>query len=372
MRRLQHGAGPPQEGRGRRCCPTASSRGCSSPPTGSSSPASGRRRSEFRPLTRGWSTSRPRDATATAGRPSRSETCRRDRPPWSPRASRRRSRPDRRRTAARSRPRQLVARDATRGRAKPQAAIVADRAPARATPGRDDRARSRPRRPVAELEPFRSMPRNPPAPAAGEPRRLYVCPDHAELDRPSSRAAARWTGRSASCVVLGDSSGVRWWCPMHPNVTADRARAVVPRVRRDDAGAARHHLAPAGPGARRAAVGRRRHGRRGRSSSSSGMPGMFDGVEVVLGPALRRRLSGGPGPRARPAGRDRRGLPARRRDPAQPEPGRRLLRGGEGRPTAAAARCGTVAARSIPPRRRSAADSRTPTARWPGAEDSAR
>src|SRR5262249_9691356 len=75
--------------------------------------------------------------------------------------------------------------------------------------------------PVADLEPFRSMPRNPPPLAAGEPRRLYTCAEHAGS---TALRAGRWRldQKERDPRTLGDSERIRWWCPMHPSVTSEK------------------------------------------------------------------------------------------------------------------------------------------------------
>ncbi len=78
------------------------------------------------------------------------------------------------------------------------------------------------RRPVEEIEPFRSQPSRPPDLAAGEPRRLYACMTHPDVVKaepgtcPKDRTELM--GRP-----LRDNQRVRWWCPMHPEVTSERA-----------------------------------------------------------------------------------------------------------------------------------------------------
>lgn len=135
--------------------------------------------------------------------------------------------------------------------------------------------------PVSALEPFRSMPRDAPALAPGEPRRLYACAEHA--DSTSLRAGPCPIDRKdRDRRDLGEGERVRWWCPMHPAVTADRPGAscrecggmeLRPRV---------VAFAPAGqvlavPQSAVVDTGERR------VVFVEGMPGMFDGVEVVLG-----------------------------------------------------------------------------------------
>ena len=136
--------------------------------------------------------------------------------------------------------------------------------------------------PMAALEPFRSQPADPPRLSPGEPTIAYVCPDHPDnLAIHPGKCPIDQKQREAR--PLSDFQRVRWWCPMHPSVTADRPKAVcnacggmvlTPRV---------ITYAPAGQvltvpcsavvdaGARKVVF-------------VESMPGMFDGVEVVLGP----------------------------------------------------------------------------------------
>jgi hypothetical protein len=136
--------------------------------------------------------------------------------------------------------------------------------------------------PMAALEPFRSLPVDPPPFKPGEPRRIYVCPAHPD-------AVALESGRCPLDQVerelrpLGDHQRLRYWCPMHPRVTAEQAGTVC----RECAGMALKprvvSYRPAGEvlvvaqsavvdtGARKVVF-------------VETMPGMFDGVAVVLGP----------------------------------------------------------------------------------------
>ncbi len=74
--------------------------------------------------------------------------------------------------------------------------------------------------PVAGLEPFRSLPTDPPSLKAGELRRLYACPEHPELVRVKP-GRCDLDGNELATRPLSDAQRVRWWCPMHPAVTAD-------------------------------------------------------------------------------------------------------------------------------------------------------
>ena len=135
---------------------------------------------------------------------------------------------------------------------------------------------------VAEMDPFRELPRNPPALMPGEPRQVYRCPDHPEtVGLKSSPCPIDRNARES--LMLGNLERVRWWCPMHPQITADRAgetcrecggMVLQPRV---------SHYAPvnqvlAVPQSAVVDTGERK------VVFVEGMPGMFDGVEVFLGP----------------------------------------------------------------------------------------
>ncbi|QEH35640.1 copper/silver efflux system membrane fusion protein CusB [Aquisphaera giovannonii] len=136
--------------------------------------------------------------------------------------------------------------------------------------------------PMADREPFRSMPRGEPPIRPGDPRAVYTCAEH-----PASTAtqAGRCPqdGKALMRSPLAANQKVAWWCPMHPSVCAD-----VPGRKCDECGGMTLvprvvSYCPAGKvlavpesavidtGARRVVY-------------VEGMPGMFDGVEVRLGP----------------------------------------------------------------------------------------
>jgi hypothetical protein len=136
--------------------------------------------------------------------------------------------------------------------------------------------------PMSELEPFRSLPADPPPLTPGEPRLAYVCPDHPDdVAVAQSRCPIDQNQRGAR--PLDVHQRLRWWCPMHPNVTSAQPGAACkacggmvlkPRV---------ISYRPAGQvlAVPRSAV----------IDTSmrkvvfvESMPGVFDGVEVVLGP----------------------------------------------------------------------------------------
>ncbi|MHC5538227.1 heavy metal-binding domain-containing protein [Singulisphaera rosea] len=141
------------------------------------------------------------------------------------------------------------------------------------------------RTPVAELEPFRSMPVDAPAIREKEPRAVYLCPEHSEV----------LADRKGKCPVDGRNELERhgllknqrlaWWCPMHPSVVADHpgpecrecgGMKLVPRVvtyRPPGQVLAVPESAVVDTGSKTVVYVER-------------MPGMFDGVEVVLGPRV--------------------------------------------------------------------------------------
>jgi hypothetical protein len=76
--------------------------------------------------------------------------------------------------------------------------------------------------PMANLEPFRDLPTDPPPPLAGEPRRLYACPEHPNNLQTQPGRCPKDENR-LEARVLSDLQRVQWWCPMHPKVTASQA-----------------------------------------------------------------------------------------------------------------------------------------------------
>lgn len=72
---------------------------------------------------------------------------------------------------------------------------------------------------VADLEPFRSLPRNPPPRAPGDPRSVYACPDHADVIALRPGKCPR-DELDLAPKPLADNQRVAFWCPMHPSVTA--------------------------------------------------------------------------------------------------------------------------------------------------------
>lgn len=136
--------------------------------------------------------------------------------------------------------------------------------------------------PTAEIEPFRSMPSGPVIVKPGEPRNFYICPDHLDLlrDQPGKCPLDQ---NELTTVALASNQRLGWWCPMHPAVTADKAGCacdickgmkLLPRVITHSPPGqvlAVPETAVLDTGAKKMVYLER-------------MPGMFDGVEVVLGP----------------------------------------------------------------------------------------
>jgi hypothetical protein len=139
------------------------------------------------------------------------------------------------------------------------------------------------RKPVADLEPFRSLPSDPPPLRKGEPRTVYTCPSHADIlvEKPGKCPTDGKDNLEPRPLLANQRLG--WWCPMHPQITADRpglackesnGMVLVPRVvtyRPAGQVLALPESAVVQTGTRSVVFVER-------------MPGMFDGVEVTLGP----------------------------------------------------------------------------------------
>jgi hypothetical protein len=136
--------------------------------------------------------------------------------------------------------------------------------------------------PMAAVEPFRSLPSEPPPLKTGERRSVYLCADHPDVTAERAGDCPR-DGQPLGRRDLAANQRVRWWCPMHPEVTADVAgkacaacggMTLAPRV---------VSYRPRGqvlavPEASVIDTGKRS------VVYIERMPGVFDGVEVVLGP----------------------------------------------------------------------------------------
>lgn len=145
------------------------------------------------------------------------------------------------------------------------------------------RAIIRVRRPIADLDPFRMLPADPPPLKKGEPRTVTTCPEHTEVVALSKGKCRIDPKDDLEPRPLLANQRVGWWCPMHPGVVADHPGAeckecngmkLLPRVvtyRPKGQVLAVPESAVVQTGSRSVVFVER-------------MPGMFDGVEVVLGP----------------------------------------------------------------------------------------
>ncbi|MEX2316000.1 MAG: heavy metal-binding domain-containing protein [Pirellulales bacterium] len=72
---------------------------------------------------------------------------------------------------------------------------------------------------VADMEPFRSQPVDPEPLGDDEPRRAFVCPNHANVFGSPDGKCPR-DGVNLVELPLADNQRLRYWCPMHPGMTA--------------------------------------------------------------------------------------------------------------------------------------------------------
>jgi hypothetical protein len=135
---------------------------------------------------------------------------------------------------------------------------------------------------IADIEPFREMPTDPPALRKGEPRAVFVCPQHRESVS-EKRGRCAIDQNELERESLSDNQRLRWWCPMHPELTSDtpgercascNGMLLRPRV---------VTFSPRGqvltvPESAVVDTGSRQ------VAFVETMPGMFEGVEVSLGP----------------------------------------------------------------------------------------
>ncbi|HEX7380056.1 MAG TPA: heavy metal-binding domain-containing protein, partial [Pirellulales bacterium] len=147
-------------------------------------------------------------------------------------------------------------------------------------PGMEVRLRFR--RPMAELEPFCSRPADPPPLVEGALRKLFACAEHPDVLR-EKRERCPHDHAMLMDLPLTDLERVEWWCPMHPEIVSGErgrtceqcgGRRLVPRI---------VQYRPAGevlaaPTSAVVDLGDRR------VAFVERMPGMFDAVEVTIGP----------------------------------------------------------------------------------------
>lgn len=137
--------------------------------------------------------------------------------------------------------------------------------------------------PIQRLEPFRSMPTSPPPLRPEEGREVFVCPEHPEVLQEKAGRCPVDGKDELEQRRLASNQRLAWWCPMHAYVTADKPGGecaacqglkLLPRVISYNPPGevlAVPESAVVDTGARKVVYVER-------------MPGMFDGVEVVLGP----------------------------------------------------------------------------------------
>jgi membrane fusion protein, copper/silver efflux system len=145
------------------------------------------------------------------------------------------------------------------------------------------RVAGRVRMPVADLEPFRSIPAVLPMLRKGEARTIYICPEHAEVNAEKAGKCPIDPKDTLEPRRLQANQRLGWWCPMHPRVQADHAGVEckecngmplllrVVTYRPEGQVLAVPESAVVQTGTRSVVYVER-------------MAGMFDGVEVVLGP----------------------------------------------------------------------------------------
>jgi membrane fusion protein, copper/silver efflux system len=138
-------------------------------------------------------------------------------------------------------------------------------------------------RPIAEDEPFCSLPSKVPPLRKGEPRAFYLCAEHPDVFQDAPGKCPIDGKAALEPTPLLNNQRLGWWCPMHPKVVAEQAGArcaecggmkLVPRVvtyRPPGQVLTVPESAVVDTGSRALVYVER-------------MPGMFDGVEVVLGP----------------------------------------------------------------------------------------
>jgi hypothetical protein len=138
------------------------------------------------------------------------------------------------------------------------------------------------RQPISEIEPFQSLPSDLPALKPAEQRLVYTCADHPESLR---EAAGRCPvdRNELEQTVLADNQRLRWWCPMHPDVTAERGGG---RCEACGGMRLRPRVVTYRPPGEVLAVPESAVVDTGKSQVVfvERMPGIFDGVAVTLGP----------------------------------------------------------------------------------------
>jgi YHS domain-containing protein len=137
--------------------------------------------------------------------------------------------------------------------------------------------------PVQQIEPFRSMPTGPPPLRSGDSRLVFVCPEHPNILQEKPGRCPVDSKDELEARPLASNQRLEWWCPMHAHVTAAKpgcecreckGMQLLPRVVTYNPPGevlAVPESAVVHTGSKKVVYLER-------------MPGMFDGVEVVLGP----------------------------------------------------------------------------------------
>jgi hypothetical protein len=136
--------------------------------------------------------------------------------------------------------------------------------------------------PVAGLEPFRSLPTGPPPLKPNESIRLYACPEHPEILE-CSAGQCTIDGNELQERPLAGAQRIRWWCPMHPAITADHPGEC---CRQCGGMTLKPRVVTYRPPGKVLAVPESAVIETGTRTIVfiEVMPGMFDGVEAELGP----------------------------------------------------------------------------------------
>jgi hypothetical protein len=126
------------------------------------------------------------------------------------------------------------------------------------------------------------MPSDPPPWRSGEPRAAYVCPDHPETVKDAA-GRCPLDQNALERRSLGMNQRLRYWCPMHPQVVADHAGEQCRLCGGMPLVAKVVHYRPHGevlsvPESAVVDTGKVK------LVYVERMPGMFDGIEVELGP----------------------------------------------------------------------------------------
>ncbi len=138
------------------------------------------------------------------------------------------------------------------------------------------------KKPVAELEPFRSLPRPIPAFVDGEPKSAYLCTDH-PMHVALDSGECPVDKRPLESVSLASHQRLRWRCPRHPRLlrsTADEPCLECPEGKLELA------IVSFGPEGQVPVVPESAVVDGGLKTTVfvETMEGMFDAVEVILGP----------------------------------------------------------------------------------------